>query len=67
MKGDGVWLNCTYDLEREKLYSIKWHKNNVEFYRYLPEDAPPGQKYELDGIHLDVSFFFILLHLEVLS
>ncbi|XP_054707914.1 uncharacterized protein LOC129217610 [Uloborus diversus] len=55
MRGDAVRLNCSYDLERDKLYSIKWHKNNVEFYRYLPEDTPPGQKYELAGIHLDLS------------
>ncbi|GFT31935.1 uncharacterized protein NPIL_329831, partial [Nephila pilipes] len=55
IRGEPVWLNCTYDLGNETLYSIKWHKNNVEFYRYLPEDRPPGQKYELAGIHLDVS------------
>ncbi|XP_015905257.1 synaptogenesis protein syg-2 [Parasteatoda tepidariorum] len=54
IKGDSVWLNCTYDLGNETLYSIKWHKNNVEFYRYLPEDRPPGQKYDLNGIHLDL-------------
>ncbi|XP_055952969.1 synaptogenesis protein syg-2-like [Argiope bruennichi] len=55
IRGEPVWLNCTYDLGNETLYSIKWHKNNVEFYRYLPEDRPPGQKYELAGIHLDLS------------
>ncbi|CAL1265652.1 unnamed protein product [Larinioides sclopetarius] len=55
IKGDDVWLNCTYDLEKETLYSIKWHKNNVEFYRYIPADNPPGQKYELDGIHIDLT------------
>ncbi|GFQ87212.1 c2-set_2 domain-containing protein [Trichonephila clavata] len=56
MRGDPVWLNCSYDLERDKLYSIKWHKNNVEFYRYLPADYPPGQKYELPGIFLDLGW-----------
>ncbi|GFW83653.1 uncharacterized protein TNCV_2205011 [Trichonephila clavipes] len=55
IKGDDVWLNCTYDLEKEKLYSIKWHKNNVEFYRYIPADNPPGQKYELEGINIDLT------------
>ncbi|KFM80441.1 hypothetical protein X975_03332, partial [Stegodyphus mimosarum] len=55
MRGESVWLNCSYDLEHEKLYSIKWHKNNVEFYRYLPDDSPPGQKYELAGIYIDLS------------
>ncbi|KAG8186080.1 hypothetical protein JTE90_027074 [Oedothorax gibbosus] len=55
IRGESVWLNCTYDLGNETLYSIKWHKNNVEFYRYLPEDKPPGQRYDLAGIHLDLS------------
>ena len=55
IRGEAVWLNCSYDLENEKLYSIKWHKDDVEFYRYLPEDIPPGQTYHVDGVHLDVS------------
>ncbi|CAL1289414.1 unnamed protein product [Larinioides sclopetarius] len=65
MRGDPVWLNCSYDLERDKLYSIKWHKNNVEFYRYLPADNPPGQKYELPGIFLDLGWCkegYIFMH-----
>ena len=59
--GQAFWLNCSYDLEDEELYSIKWyHWNpdsavNGEFYRWLPSDSPPGQKFELKGIHLDVS------------
>lgn len=57
MRGDPVRLNCSYDLELDTLYSIKWHKNNIEFYRYLPEDNPPAQKYELPGIYLDVCRF----------
>ncbi|GFS79642.1 c2-set_2 domain-containing protein [Nephila pilipes] len=56
MRGEPVWLNCSYDLEHDILYSIKWHKNNVEFYRYLPEDYPPEQKYELPGIFLDLAW-----------
>ncbi|KAG8201569.1 hypothetical protein JTE90_011240 [Oedothorax gibbosus] len=55
IKGDDVWLNCTYDLEKETLYSIKWHKNNIEFYRYIPVNSPPGQVYDLEGIHIDLT------------
>ncbi|KFM72481.1 hypothetical protein X975_22074, partial [Stegodyphus mimosarum] len=49
MKGDSIWLNCTLDLESDELYSVKWYKNDVEFYRYLPRDHPAGQKYDLPG------------------
>lgn len=34
--GKSVYLICDFKLERdESLYSVKWYKNNLEFYRYL--------------------------------
>ncbi|KAK8758916.1 hypothetical protein V5799_003451, partial [Amblyomma americanum] len=51
--GEPVQLRCEYDLENAELYSVKWYKNNVEFYRYLPSDVPPGQSYELVGTFVD--------------
>ncbi|CAL1289416.1 unnamed protein product, partial [Larinioides sclopetarius] len=56
MSGQPITLNCTFDLEGDTLYSIKWYKNNVEFYRYILGDNPPGQKYPLQGIYLDNKF-----------
>ncbi|KAF8794739.1 hypothetical protein HNY73_002681 [Argiope bruennichi] len=56
MSGQPITLNCTFDLEGDTLYSIKWYKNNVEFYRYILSDRPPGQKYPLQGIYLDNKF-----------
>ncbi|CAN7997204.1 unnamed protein product, partial [Ixodes hexagonus] len=53
--GEPVQLRCEYDLEGAELYSVKWYKNNVEFYRYLPSDVPPGQSYELLGTFVDHS------------
>ncbi|UYV62699.1 hypothetical protein LAZ67_2001614 [Cordylochernes scorpioides] len=53
--GEPAWLNCSYDLESDELYSVKWYKNNVEFYRFLPSDRPPGQKYDLKGVFVDLS------------
>ncbi|UYV62903.1 hypothetical protein LAZ67_2002381 [Cordylochernes scorpioides] len=52
-KGESLWLNCTLDLENDELYSVKWYKNDVEFYRYLPRDRPASQKYDLPGIFVD--------------
>ncbi|XP_076336510.1 uncharacterized protein LOC143239381 [Tachypleus tridentatus] len=49
-----VWLYCWYNLEGDELYSVKWYKNHVEFYRFLPSDNPPGQKYDLVGVHVDL-------------
>ncbi|XP_064470866.1 kin of IRRE-like protein 3 [Ornithodoros turicata] len=55
IRGDPVWLNCSFDLESDELYSVKWYKNNQEFFRYIPSDRPPGQSYGLAGIYVDSS------------
>ncbi|GFR25387.1 ig-like domain-containing protein [Trichonephila clavata] len=53
--GESTWLKCQYELGEDELYSVKWYKNNVEFFRYLPSDMPAGQNYELLGVYVDVS------------
>ncbi|XP_035208096.1 uncharacterized protein LOC118182818 isoform X2 [Stegodyphus dumicola] len=53
-RGDPIWLDCGYDLEGDQLYSVKWYKDNVEFYRFLPSDEPSAQMYSLDGVFLDL-------------
>lgn len=54
-KGDSIWLECGYDLEGDELYSVKWYKDNVEFYRFMPSYKPSAQMYSLSGVFLDVS------------
>ncbi|GBL92695.1 hypothetical protein AVEN_119091-1 [Araneus ventricosus] len=58
IRGEPAWLNCSYILEGDELYSVKWYKNNVEFYRFLPTDRPPGQKYDLQGVYVDLEQSF---------
>lgn len=53
--GESVELSCIYELESDKLYSVKWYKNDVEFYRYVPKDWPPGQFLPISGIRVDLS------------
>ena len=45
-----VSLICQYDLHGEPLYSVKWYKDNIEFYRYLPRDDPPSLAFKVLGI-----------------
>jgi hypothetical protein len=40
--GESSSLRCDYDLEGDSLYSIKWYKDNQEFYRYKPETGAPS-------------------------
>lgn len=53
-RGEPIWLNCSYDLDRDQLYSVKWYKNNVEIYRYLPSETPRVKVYNMPGIHIDL-------------
>lgn len=60
-----VELGCDFDVEHDKLYSVKWYKDDNEFYRFVPENEPTGQFFRQPGITLNVSififFFFQLL------
>ena len=46
--------------EEESLYSVKWYKDNEEFYRFVPKANPPQHSYKFDGIKVDVRFIFLL-------
>ena len=48
-------LVCQFDLEGESLYSVKWYKDDAEFYRYVPNERPRLQVFHQKGIHVDVS------------
>lgn len=53
--GSSVPLLCEYDLESVALYSIRWYKNEEEFYRYTPKESPPSQVFTLPYLKVDVS------------
>ncbi|XP_058130420.1 uncharacterized protein LOC131284377 [Anopheles ziemanni] len=46
------YLSEPYE-EEEKLYSIKWYKDNEEFYRYVPSASQPIKSYKIEGIRVD--------------
>lgn len=47
--------------ETETIYSVKWYKDNEEFYRYVPKANPPQQSYRIEGIRVDVSKYLFSL------
>lgn len=55
IRGQPVRMECHYDLEGEALYSVKWFKDDKEFFRFYPEDDPPAQVFHVDGLLVDVS------------
>ncbi|VVC27097.1 Immunoglobulin-like domain,Immunoglobulin-like fold [Cinara cedri] len=42
-------------MEHDKLYSVKWYKDDNEFYRFVPENQPANQFFHQPGIVLDFS------------
>jgi len=58
--GSSILLHCDYNLEKDKLYSVKWYKNNQEFYRYLlssNQTQPEHKFFPQLGVYVDVSYF----------
>ncbi|KAK9736458.1 CD80-like C2-set immunoglobulin domain [Popillia japonica] len=53
--GDTVTLSCEYDLEQAALYTIKWYRNNVEFFRFVPKESPPFRAFPLSHVNVDIS------------
>lgn len=50
-------LRCSYDLEQEPLYTVKWYRGQFEFYRFTPKENPNTQIFSIEGLDVDVSIF----------
>lgn len=53
--GDSAKLTCTYDLDFDPLYTVKWYKGRQEFFRYVPKELPHTRVFPWPGINVDVS------------
>lgn len=53
LKGEMALLQCLYELGEDSLYSVKWYKDDEEFYRYVPKSKPPQHSYKIDGIRVE--------------
>ncbi|CAH1112899.1 unnamed protein product [Psylliodes chrysocephalus] len=52
--GGSTTLICTYNLQGEPLYTVKYYRGIHEFYRYTPKEHPSTKKFPFDGVHVDV-------------
>jgi len=53
IRGEDVILQCSYDMEGDKLYSVKWYRNGKEFYRHIPSDNPSTAVFRQPGLVVD--------------
>lgn len=60
-RGTNFWLSCQFDLAHgvDQLYSVKWYKNNEEFYRLLVSNSNwnsgEQQHFSVPGVNVMVS------------
>ncbi|CAK1547725.1 unnamed protein product [Leptosia nina] len=55
LTGRDAELMCTYELEGAQLYSIRWYRNMIEFYRYVPKESPATKVFPVAEIKVDVA------------
>ena len=55
LRGSSAELACEYNLGDSTLYSVRWFKDDDEFYRYVPMSKPPYQVFHKEGFVVDVS------------
>lgn len=54
--GDDVDVICVFELlPNERIYSLKWYKEEEEFFRFEPKSNRSFQTFSAKGINLDVS------------
>lgn len=46
-RGHDATLNCMFDLDGDRLYSVKWYRGSGEFYRYTPSESPKVKQFKI--------------------
>ncbi len=60
LRGQKAVMRCNYDLEGDRLYSVKWYYNQKEFYRFIPTDNPKVTIFNNHrGVNVNVSSLFL--------
>ncbi|KAK8775877.1 hypothetical protein V5799_030775 [Amblyomma americanum] len=54
-RGSTVKLECLYDLENDPLYSVKWYKDQQEFFRFSPRDRPAKRVFKVKGLTVNLA------------
>jgi hypothetical protein len=60
-RGQSAQLYCHYEMESSPLYSVKWYRGTLEFYRYSPGENPPAKIFPYTGIKVDVSIPYMIM------
>lgn len=53
--GDTADLICSYYLDSQSLYSVKWYKGRHEFYRFMPHEKPTIKVFPVKGMKINMT------------
>ncbi|XP_076052718.1 uncharacterized protein LOC143032141 isoform X2 [Oratosquilla oratoria] len=54
--GDTAKLHCRLSwTSNDELYSLRWWRNNEQFYGYIPKNEEPMMTFNVTGIHVDMT------------
>ncbi|CAN8029719.1 unnamed protein product [Ixodes persulcatus] len=53
--GGSARLRCRFKLGNTPLYSVRWYKEDQEFFRYVPGDHPPKNAFPLKDVTVNVT------------
>lgn len=56
---EDVELECHYRLNNKRLYSIKWYKDDQEFFQYMPHEVPQVRFFASKGVRLEMPAYSI--------
>ncbi|KAA0194474.1 hypothetical protein HAZT_HAZT005583 [Hyalella azteca] len=59
LRGGSARLTCDYDAGESSLYSVRWFKDDLEFYRYVPRSVPSYQVFQRQGFVVDRQGFMV--------
>ncbi|BES93244.1 beat protein [Nesidiocoris tenuis] len=51
--GSSVTLGCFFETGEKNLYSVKWYKDDYEFYRFMPDNNPNSHVFPVTGVQLN--------------
>ena len=49
--GKSINMTCDYDTEGERVYQVKWYKDDNEFYTYVPGRL--AKTFDTSGVNID--------------
>ncbi|XP_066993867.2 uncharacterized protein [Anabrus simplex] len=53
VRDSNATLECRFELGAgQGLYSVKWYKDDLEFFRYMPDNRPPEWSFPVSGVTL---------------